>query len=57
MGAAVQDQLAAAIANHNFGAVAKVLDDAELNSPNPAVLEDNWPHALHLAGHMYNKTL
>lgn len=28
-----------------------------LQSPNPAVLDDGWPYALHLLGHMYNKNL
>lgn len=53
---AVLDQLQAAIANHQYDAVAKVLDNAELESRNPAVLED-WPHALHLLGHIYNNNL
>lgn len=57
MGAAIGDQLQSCIANHQFDAVARLLDSAELESRNPAVLEEGWPYALHLLGHIYNKNL
>ncbi|KAG1660660.1 hypothetical protein FOA52_008020 [Chlamydomonas sp. UWO 241] len=36
--------------------IARTLDACELESPNPRVL-DEWPHSLHLLGHIYNRTL
>ncbi|GLC43506.1 hypothetical protein PLESTB_001564700 [Pleodorina starrii] len=41
----------------DFSAVAGLLDEAELCSPSPSVLEDGWPAALHLLAHIYNGTL
>lgn len=52
MAAAVRDQVQAAIDDQQFQQIAAVLDKAELESLNPEVLQD-WPHALHLLGHVY----
>ncbi|KXZ51827.1 hypothetical protein GPECTOR_11g267 [Gonium pectorale] len=51
------DQVATALQASDFAAVASILDEAELCSPSPSVLEDGWPAALHLLAHMYNGSL
>lgn len=37
----------------DVSAVVDLLDDAELCLPSLSVLEENWPAALHLLGHIY----
>ncbi|GFH06176.1 CSN8_PSD8_EIF3K domain-containing protein [Haematococcus lacustris] len=46
----------AAVASRQFDLVAGILDGAELEISNPTVLHE-WPYALHLLGHIYNKQL
>lgn len=43
-----------ALANRSFDDLAQIMDTLELGSPNPQVLQE-WPHAMHLLGHIYNK--
>ncbi|KAK9915796.1 hypothetical protein WJX75_004222 [Coccomyxa subellipsoidea] len=50
-------QLEAAIKEGRFEDVAPELDAEELQSPNPNVLAQDWPIALHLLGHIYNGNL
>eukprot|EP00199_Chlamydomonas_sp_CCMP681_P006204 CAMPEP_0119103468 /NCGR_PEP_ID=MMETSP1180-20130426/1900_1 /TAXON_ID=3052 ORGANISM="Chlamydomonas cf sp, Strain CCMP681" /NCGR_SAMPLE_ID=MMETSP1180 /ASSEMBLY_ACC=CAM_ASM_000741 /LENGTH=194 /DNA_ID=CAMNT_0007087979 /DNA_START=97 /DNA_END=681 /DNA_ORIENTATION=- len=51
------ERVAQAIAGQQFDLIAALLDRAELESASPAVLAANWPHAVHLLGHIYNKQL
>eukprot|EP00882_Tetradesmus_deserticola_P004600 GHRQ01004849.1.p1 GENE.GHRQ01004849.1~~GHRQ01004849.1.p1 ORF type:complete len:200 (+),score=88.16 GHRQ01004849.1:183-782(+) len=53
---AVEAALQSALANQQYDSVAPILDAAELESSNPDVL-NQWPHALHLLGHIYNEQL
>ena len=47
----------AALQAGDVSAVARLLDEAELCSPSPPVLEEGWPAALHLLAHVYNGDL
>mmetsp|Transcript_4479 Transcript_4479/g.9636 ORF Transcript_4479/g.9636 Transcript_4479/m.9636 type:complete len:199 (+) Transcript_4479:138-734(+) len=54
MAAAVLEAIAPALQERHYEQLAKIMDLCELESPNPRALED-WPHALHLLSHIYNK--
>eukprot|EP00891_Asterochloris_glomerata_P007418 jgi/Astpho2/7418/Aster-02002 len=49
----VQVKLAAG----KFDEVAPMLDELELQSPDPGVLDQQWPMALHMLGHIFNDHL
>ncbi|KAF5835714.1 COP9 signalosome [Dunaliella salina] len=53
----IQERLQEHLQHRAFEEIAPLLDSAELESPNPLVLQDNWPFVLHLLGHIYNKQL
>eukprot|EP00798_Chlamydomonas_sp_ICE-L_P025989 gene25989-11679_t len=50
------EAVSCALKECQFELVAKILDAQELESPNHNVLVE-WPHSLHLLGHIYNKNL
>ncbi|KAF8071113.1 rppH [Scenedesmus sp. PABB004] len=54
--AAVDAALQLALVNQQWDRVAPLLDAAELESGNPDVLNE-WPHALHVLGLIYNQQL
>eukprot|EP00798_Chlamydomonas_sp_ICE-L_P007484 gene7484-629_t len=55
MADAVREAVSAAVKESHFELIAKIMDALELESQNPNVLSQ-WPHALHLLGHIHNKT-
>ncbi|GBF91747.1 hypothetical protein Rsub_04051 [Raphidocelis subcapitata] len=55
--AGVEERLQAALEAKEFGEVAPILDQAELESSDPNVLSADWPVALHILGHIYNNNL
>ncbi|GLI65933.1 hypothetical protein VaNZ11_009607 [Volvox africanus] len=57
MAAAVMERVGTALQAGDFSAVVGLLDEAELCSLSVFVLEDGWPAALHLLGHIYNGSL
>ncbi|KAI8470986.1 MAG: COP9 signalosome [Monoraphidium minutum] len=54
--AGVEERVQHALGAKEFQEVAPILDQAELESGDPNVLQD-WPCALHLLGHVYNGNL
>ncbi|EFJ42428.1 hypothetical protein VOLCADRAFT_121537 [Volvox carteri f. nagariensis] len=57
MAAAVMERVGTALQAGDFSAVVGLLDEAELCSPSASALEEGWPAALHLLGHIYNGSL
>ena len=58
----MEAQLDALLGSGDFEAIAKVLDDAELEGAGAAAADarfdpEEWPYALHMLGHMINGEL